>query len=391
MKINFKQPRYVLPLIILPFLCVFFYIYRGTVGEEKVTEADTPSLQESIGDVSDNVRKKSLSDKLDAFRNQYRNADGYTAIGEIADERENDLRVENPYNSRERQMLDSLQQALQKQAAFSAVPSQAYAEEERQDAALRQALQAARQPQVPPSPRQRQDEDPMELFKKQMALVDSIGKASDPEYQKEEQKRRQMEEFRKAEEEKPRLSVKKASAGNESQFNTVIPAKEEVPIQAIIDENITGYASSRLRIRLLEDISAGTYHVPKGTFLFANITGFTGQRVLLTVTSIQSRGNILPVRLEIYDNDGMQGLYVPQSAFREFSTELGSSGVQGLTLQQQAAGNTQLVMSTLQRMFQSTTAAVSKLIRKNKAQIKYNSQVYLIDPSQLKNQQQSYQ
>jgi len=49
--------------------------------------------------------------------------------------------------------------------------------------------------------------------------------------------------------------------------------------------------------------------------------------------------------LEVYDNDGSPGLHVPASAFREFSRELGGNTTQGITLQQQAENNSQLVMS----------------------------------------------
>lgn len=135
---------------------------------------------------------------------------------------------------------------------------------------------------------------------------------------------------------------------------------------------------------------AGKFLVKKGSYLFAEISGFTGQRVTLTVRSIMQQGRILPVRLEVYDNDGLPGLYVPASAFREFSRELGSNSSQGITLQQQAENNNQLVMSLLQKMFQSTTTAVGKLIRQNKAKLKFNTLVYLIDPEGLRNTQNNY-
>ena len=62
---------------------------------------------------------------------------------------------------------------------------------------------------------------------------------------------------------------------------------------------------------------------------------------------------------------------------------------QGMNLQQ-AESNSQLVMSLLQKMFQSTSTAVAKLIRQNKAKLKYNTQVYLIDPEELRNKQSNY-
>src|SRR5690606_21206904 len=113
-------------------------------------------------------------------------------------------------------------------------------------------------------------------------------------------------------------------------------------------------------------------------YIYAQISGFTGQRVNLSVTSIMDGQHILPVRLEVYDHDGLQGLYVPASAFREFTKELGGNASQGVTLQQAAENNSQLVMSMVQKMFQSTTTAVNKMIRQNKAKIKYNTLVYLI-------------
>lgn len=96
---------------------------------------------------------------------------------------------------------------------------------------------------------------------------------------------------------------------------------------------------------------------------------------------------LLPVKLSIYDNDGLPGLYVPASAFRDFTKDLGSDASQGLTLQQSADNNNQMVMSVVSRMFESTTTAVSKLIRQNKAKLKYNTLVYLIDPETLRNHQ----
>ena len=69
---------------------------------------------------------------------------------------------------------------------------------------------------------------------------------------------------------------------------------------------------------------------------------------------------------------------------------MGSDASQGMTIQQQAENNNQLVMSLLQKMFQSTTTAVGKLIRSNKAKLKYNTQVYLIDPEELKNKKNKY-
>lgn len=95
------------------------------------------------------------------------------------------------------------------------------------------------------------------------------------------------------------------------------------------------------------------------------------------------KGSIIPIELKIYDQDGQVGLYVPNSAFREFSRDLAGSTSQGININTVMENNSQLFMSTLQRMFQSSSSALSKHIRRNRAHIKYNSLIYLLDPKAL--------
>lgn len=398
MKIDFRKPRYVIPLILLPFLCIFFYVYKSSFGKEQPPQAGKDSLQTDLAHVSDQVRNRALSDKLDAYRNQYKQSDGYTAIGHIQEEQASSEVPNTLYNESERRMLDSIDKVMK--GRYGPSPGTVFPDavtqvptpdsEDAHDKALAEALAMARQSDdTPHAQSQPTQPDPMELFRKQMELVDSLGKANDPEYRAEQERLRQAELLETERKQQTTLAVSKAN-GNTSVFNTVTPDRNETFITAIVDQDIKGYAGSRLRIRLLEDMTAGSFLIKKGTYIYAQISGFTGQRVNLSVTSIMNGQHILPVRLEVYDHDGLQGLYVPASAFREFTKDLGGNASQGITLQQAAENNSQLVMSMVQKMFQSTSTAVSKAIRQNKAKIKYNTLVYLIDPEQLRNTQKNY-
>lgn len=397
MKIDFRKPRYVIPLILLPFLCIFFYVYKSSFGKEQPPEAGEDSLQTDLVGVSDQVRNRALSDKLDAYRNQYKQSDGYTAIGHIQEEQIASQQPGTLYNEEERRMLDSIDRVMKGRYGASsgenfpdASSQQPSADrEDPHDKALGEALAMARRPEQPTVQPQPTQPDPMELFKQQMALLDSMGKANDPEYREEQERIKQAEQLEKEREQQTTLTVTKAS-GSAPIFNTVTPQHEETFITAIVDQDIKGYAGSRLRIRLLEDMTAGKFLIKKGTYIYAQISGFSGQRVNLSVTSIMNGQHILPVRLNVYDHDGLPGLYVPASAFREFTKELGGNASQGMTLQQAAENNSQLVMSMVQKMFQSTSTAINKMIRQNKAKIKYNTLVYLIDPEQLKSNQKNY-
>ena len=405
MKINYKQPRYMLPLIALPFLFLFFYVWKSSFGKEVPVAPHTNTLQDNVADVSETVKNKNLVDKLEAYQKQYKDADGYTAVGEIGEEKVISQKIPDLYNQMEKRMLDSIEQEMKLKYGNKAIaPTKAHSftnikpksqtlktyDSDREVAA---ALSKLKRPYNVPTASNigggSGQNDPMKIFREQMSLIDSMGKANDPDYKAEQAREKAMTLAELELKKQKKLSVSKSSIET-SIFNTITARTEDTFIRAIIDGNVTGYAGSRLRIRLLDDMKVGKFLIKEGTYLYAQITGFTGQRVNLSVSSVFQDTHILPVRLDVYDNDGLPGLYVPASAFREFSKGLGNDATQGMTIQQQAENNNQLVMSMIQKMFQSTTAAVGKLIRSNKAKIKYNTQVYLIDPEELKSTQSKY-
>jgi conjugative transposon TraM protein len=393
MKINFKQPKYVLPVILLPFLCLFFYTWHSGFSKPKETVKETVGLNGTVGQVSADVRKKQLADKLDAYRNTYKEADGLTAVNVIPRERSTDPAYRNDYSNQQQLKLDSIRQAMKLKFGASNHPvsgdgrSAAVASDQQ----VAKAVEAMRRRQpgaVHPVEHTPKENDPMDVFRQQMAIMDSVTRQNDPAYKDELKKKELAEKAARLKASQIKLTVEKADAVS-GDFNTILPAKEPAFISAVIDENVTGYAGSRLRLKLLEDIKAGNYVVKKGTYVFAQVSGFSEQRVTLAITSILFEGKILPVKLDVYDMDGLPGLYVPSSAFRDFTRDLGSNSVQGVTIDG-SSGNNQFIMSSLDKVFQSTSSAIASLIRKNKAKLKYNSYLYLIDNDALQNAQKSY-
>jgi conjugative transposon TraM protein len=376
MKVNFKKPRYIIPVIALPFLCIFYYIFNDVFATKN--PQDQPSentLQEHITDVSDEIKKRELADKLAAYKNQYKYADGYTAISQIQQEQQTEFKFDELYNQNEKRKLDSIEKSLSSaQLSYNITkPYPAKSTDKELENILKNLPYQQNEKKESTSTKQL---DPLDLFRKQMALADSFAKANDPQYNSKEPNEQPHQTAQR--ELTTNLNVEKFT-NSKGVFNTIKSDKQESLIKAIIDENRTSYVDSRLRLRLLEDLKVGKYKIEKGTFLYAKVSGFSTQRVQLTVNAILHKDQILPVKLNIYDQDGQAGLYVPESQFREFSKEITSNSAQGLTINQQAENNAQLLMSTVQRMFQSTSSAINKHIRKNKAKIKYNTHVYLVD------------
>jgi len=393
MRINFKQPKYILPLILLPFLCLFFFVYRTSVDKPKKQVKATVGLNIAVGEVAPDVQKKELEDKLTAYRNTYKESDGMNAVTALPTEKIADPSYENNYSDKEKHMLDSINQAMKSRFdSHAASPLKAGRVYTPQDQAVAEALQGLSQRQqnkkVSPSGGGSERADPMKLFKEQMAYIDSVNRANDPAVKAERQKKEAMEKAAAEHKAEPALLVTKAS-GNAGNFNTVMPPPQDDFIKVVIDENLTGYAGSRIRLRLLDDINVGKSLVPKDTYLYALISGFSGQRVTLAVRSILYNGKLLPVKLDIYDLDGLAGLYVPESAFRDFTKHLGNNTTQGITIDNGGTGSMaqQLGMSTVDKIFESTSSAIANMIRKNKAKIKYNSYLYLIDTQALEKAQ----
>ncbi|WP_339904376.1 conjugative transposon protein TraM [uncultured Cyclobacterium sp.] len=391
MKIDFKQPKYILPLILLPFMLLLnFGMQSFNSEEEKEDDIGKADLQESVGNVSDQVRNRGIHGKLDAFRSRYKRADGYTAIKNMRVEVEQEDEILSQYNEAEKRMLDSIDLALKntlnqpgpqierRPAPDLEVENNPTAHTDEDEVILQALNQMERQQDTNEEPRY---EDPMDLFRAQMALVDSISKANDPTLQVTEEEIGSETQVPQ----KPRLKVSKTSHIDKN-FNTVRKTSQRSFIQAIVDQEIRkGTLGERIRIRLLEDIQIGARKLPKGTYLYAWISGYEAQRVKLTVSSVMVEDEILPIALNIYDQDGMEGLYVPASSFREFSKDLGGNVTGGMNLQmnQGASSMNQMYLSALQKVFTSSSQAVSKRIRQNKANLKYGTVIYLIDPEQL--------
>lgn len=392
-KINFKQPKYIIPIIILPFIAIIFFATRKYFNKKNPKEEKKTELQTSISDVSDDIKQREIENKLDAFSKKYKEGDGYTALENIETEREKN-EIIGVYNEKEKRMLDSIENVnFEKNFKNHNIPQSTnrYQPKPDFDEEDRDPIKTLEKSQKNSSnfnknkfQQEPKEKDPMSLFKEQMKYMDSIGKSYNPDYQNRKKQEKILKELDSINKNKPRLSVVKVDENAEN-FNTIKNDQTDNFIKAIIDENVKGFQGSRIRIRLLDDIKIGKNTIiKKGAYLYALISGFEAQRVKLTISSIINNAKILPVDLSLFDMDGIEGLYVPESAFRQFTKDITDLG-NNMTSQQEASDETSLYISALQKMFQSTTTAISNSIKKNKAKIKYDTFIYLIDKQELQN------
>lgn len=394
-KINFKQKKYVLPLLALPFIFLFAYVGAQFMKEDKPTEKPE-ELSLSLGESQDSIMTK--NDAYDAF---FEKEDNRTMLGGLEKEHDSLLGYEDQLSLAQKRKIDSLKVFNSRQNKYQATgntssyynPKQGTEDQDyKRSAEIITMLNDKSygkqennyQADKPKAKEQSSQQDPVKYLKQQMLVMDSLEKARDPEYQNKLAAENKLKANKEKMDEFLNSTFNVSKSGINSDFNAIYKEKENSFIKAVIDENNKGFLGSRIRFRLLEDIFVGSRKISKGSILYGQISGFTMQRVDLKIISVFANGEIFPINLSIYDVDGMKGLYVPQSVFRDMIREMGSNSVQGT---QMDMGGEDFFTTIGSKLFTSTSKSIANLIKTNKAKLKYNSYVFLIDEKQLKESQ----
>jgi conjugative transposon TraM protein len=424
MKINFKQPKYVIPLIILPFLTLGFFIFGGKIKtDQKVTANEkVEGFNTNMPGVDTNISKGEIKDKFSAYQQAFKNVTDQSAMSDMDKPGAGvqGFDYESSYSSADKERLeaqrkmDSLNQVLKfgqskiqsKIAEYNRSGgfgesgqttrrnAEGYLSNENEsgDPFLNKLLKAQQQnsrPQQSKTKFDNENEDPgfydnqMRVFHEQMKYVDSMQHANGGngnDNKNETKLKPYAKEFnpKKDTSFKP-LPISSANTRRQSIFNTVRNFKDEDDnISAMIDQDVKATLGSRVRIRLLKDMYVGDYLIKRGTYIYGVVTGFQKQRVNISIAQILYNNASLPVKIDLFDNDGYLGLYVPGSNFREFSKEIGTQATQGLS-RVATPDNSNVKMNMLSQIFNTTTTTLSSLIKKDKAFLKYNYIVYLKD------------
>lgn len=123
--------------------------------------------------------------------------------------------------------------------------------------------------------------------------------------------------------------------------------------------------------------------VPANTPLYGTVR-IEGQRMAVSVNSIESGGNILPVELAAYDMDGQAGLFVPNTAERiamkEAAANIGSGF--GTSISFARSASQQLVMDVTRGVLSGGSQYLATKMREVKVAVKANYQLLLISKKQ---------
>lgn len=405
-KINFRQPKYMIPAIIyFPLLFCGYYVFKlfntETADIDKSKLESTEYLNDKLPDA--NIKGDGIGDKYTNMLNDF---------GKIKDQ----SAVENIERGNEDMKEDYTSQYTDAEiAAMDQSSNEAKASFEK----LRQIQEQIKKQQAKDDPsanyrshgNTEDEEQTLENLRKALAEARVVGERQATTAMSELESatastsakaRKFIEENTKGEisaeasittndkavseitEETKAEEVIRIQKETSEYFNTIATNEPEHKlIRAIVDENIIAVDGSRVRLRLLDDIEIGERVIRCGSYLYCTMSGFSQQRVKGSIKSILYDDELVKVNLSLYDTDGLEGLYVPKSVFRETAKNIASGTAnQSMTINDGNDNSSSLSkwgIQAVQNAFQKTTSAISKNIKKNKVKIKYGTQVYLIN------------
>lgn len=409
-KINFKQPKYIFPLVVFVPLCALIYFVMQTFGGSE--DAQQTVATDRINTELPQANAEEAGDKMYEMSRRFGDEDAFTAIGAIGEEQKENEELEHGYSEDELNKLDAAEaerlrqqremEELERSLAESRRHINSFAYGNNPSSGNRSGNGSRTGTSTATEGYTSQDDFARDLeeiqrrsYERQKAIESGLGIGRfDRDELAEKQRADSIAKVRQAEKERnrPKLVIKSGDT-NAEKFHTVTSpddVAEAKLIRAMIDQTTKAKEGTRLRFKLLDDITVSNTKLKKGTYLYGTVTGFGQQRVKATITNILVGDKFINVKLSVFDNDGMEGFYVPESSFREFVKDASSSAVQqNINFQSEdgygsGISGEALALQALQNVYNSASSAISSNIRKNKAKIKYNTIVYLINSEEAR-------
>ena len=409
-KINFKQPKYIFPLVVFIPLCALVYFVMQTFGGSE--DAQQTVATDRINTELPNAQAEEAGDKMYEMSRRFGDEDAFTAVGAIGEEQKKAEELEHGYSEDELNKLDAAEaerlrqqremEELERSLAESRRHINSFAYGDNASSGNRSGNGSRTGTSTTTEGYTSQDDFARDLeeiqrrsYERQKAIESGLGIGRfDRDEQADKQRRDSIVKVHQAEKERnrPKLVIKSGDT-NAEKFHTVTSPDdiaEAKLIRAMIDQTTKAKEGTRLRFKLLDDITVSNTKLKKGTYLYGTVTGFGQQRVKATITSILVGDKFINVKLSVFDNDGMEGFYVPESSFREFVKDASSSAVQqNISFESEdgygsGISGEALALQALQNVYNSASSAISSNIRKNKAKIKYNTIVYLINSEEAR-------
>lgn len=113
---------------------------------------------------------------------------------------------------------------------------------------------------------------------------------------------------------------------NENEQETELNA-----IAAVVQETQTLVSGATIKLRLMDNAFVNGTLIPKGQFVYG-IVSLRGERLEIDVQGIQYNSALFPVKLSVYDLDGIAGIKIPGAITRDVVKQNSDQAIQSMSL-----------------------------------------------------------
>ena len=164
-------------------------------------------------------------------------------------------------------------------------------------------------------------------------------------------------------------------------FNTAVggtAVSEKNTLSACINGAQSVTDGQAVKLRLLEPMAVADRIIPRNAALVGTAR-IQGERLGITVTSLEYEGTVIPVELSVYDTDGQPGIFIPNSmeldAVKEVAANMGGSLGSSINISTDAGA--QLASDLGKGLIQGTSQYIAKKMRTVKVHLKAGYKVML--------------
>lgn len=391
-----------LPVLIIPFLTLAFWAMGGGKGDNKQTEKNSTGLNLHLPDPK--VKKETIFDKLgfydkadkdsiklkEAMRNdpyyQQQEKDGSSELENIVQQSANKFHQSSlntsPYTTNSSQAEAKLMQKLSElnnainQPQIKQVRTEGYPDiSASPESDVRSNGNVERMENMIESMSQSNDGD-TEL-RQLSSMMDKILDIQHPQRIKEQLKG-------KIAQQNENIFSVTGKADDDTIANGFYGLENETPVQqnntieAVVNENQTLVNGAIIRLRLISDLYIKNVKIPAGNFI-NGIVSLDGERLEVEIHSIRTDNSIYPVKMEVYDMDGLPGIYIPGAIGRDVAKQSADNGLQTMQL---AALDPSLAGQVTAAGIGTIKNLISKKVKLVKVMVKAGYKVLLVDKSQ---------
>ena len=164
-------------------------------------------------------------------------------------------------------------------------------------------------------------------------------------------------------------------------FNTAVggtAVSEKNTLSACINGAQSVTDGQAVKLRLLEPMAVADRIIPRNAAL-VGAARIQGERLGITITSLEYEGTVIPVELSVYDTDGQPGIFIPNSmeldAVKEVAANMGGSLGSSINISTDAGA--QLASDLGKGLIQGTSQYIAKKMRTVKVHLKAGYKVML--------------